>query len=109
MIIPQCQRRAHLALIARSIVDAGDTASMAAVVVQNLLDHMRRYAEVAHARCGRPPQIVQSPRLDMIAEPAVEYLLGPVPGREPSCTRSEEVIAASHARRAGNDVQRQRR
>ena len=50
MVVPQQQRGAHLALVARPIVNPRDAALVAALMVQNLLDDVRHDAEIGHAR-----------------------------------------------------------
>ena len=68
MISPHRQRSPHLSLVGTAIVDASRTGTVAGVVVQHGLDHMRLHAEVGHSRCHGATQIMQAPSLHFRAE-----------------------------------------
>src|SRR2546430_892856 len=52
--LPHRQCVADFALVRASVVNAAHARAMAGSMIQNLLDHMRRDADVAHARCDCP-------------------------------------------------------
>src|SRR5262245_43654555 len=95
MIFPQRQRGAHLALVARSVVDASNAAAMAAMMVEHLLDDVRLHPEVGHPRCNASPDVVQHPLTN--AGALIEIALAVDPAREPSrAMHTEQVITADH-------------
>jgi hypothetical protein len=82
VIGPQRQRSAHLALIARPVIDPCDARPVAALVIEHGLNNVRLHAEVGHASGDRPPYVVDSPAPYGVSKFLVEIGLG-VPMRQP--------------------------
>src|SRR5690349_10669361 len=57
--LPHRQRVARLALVWAAVVDARRSGAVAASMVEDLLDNVRRYSNIAHARGDGSPNIVQ--------------------------------------------------
>src|SRR5262249_13869662 len=70
--VPRRHRVLYRARILGFVVNAEDATLVAGLMIQNLFHHMRLNADVAHARGDRPSQIVQRPRLDLVAKPSIE-------------------------------------
>src|SRR5262249_3806118 len=76
MVGPQRKRGAHLALVARSVVDARRAARVAGLMAKDLLEDVRLLADVCQIGGAGAAEIVQRPRLHRLAEPSVEIALG---------------------------------
>ena len=58
---PQIEGTAHLVSIRAEIVDSGDAALVAGLMIQNLLDDVRLDTEFGHVSCGRSAEIMKPP------------------------------------------------
>src|SRR5262249_19243878 len=88
VILPQRQRVAHFALVTGPVVDARWSALVPGLMVEDLVDDVRRHADVGHLGGGAAPEIVRGP----VADPGalIERGLAPVPGGEATaCAASE--------------------
>jgi len=65
---PQVQRFALFLVVSRPVVDTGNAALVSADVINNRLDDVRLHAQLGHASCCRPPQIMQHPIRNGIAK-----------------------------------------
>ena len=109
MVAPQRQRGADFVRVRASVVDPDDTSPVAALVVKNLLDNVRRGGQIAESRCKRSAKVMQRPWHDAIAEPSVECSLGARPTGKPAVRAiAEKGIPTYHARNARDDAQRER-
>ena len=68
---PQIEGTAHLVSIRAEIVDSGDAALVAGLMIQNLLDDVRLHTKVGHVRCNRSTNVMQPPGhyLDLFVKP----------------------------------------
>src|SRR5262249_45502832 len=104
---PQGESIADLALVTAAIVDPGDAALVATLMVAHGLDNVRLDSDVGHDRRGRPSQIVNSPALDAAA--LIERRFALVPGgKAVGGARAEQQIAADELRHRANDGERHR-
>ena len=58
---PQIEGTAHLVSIRAEIVDSGDAALVAGLMIQNLLYDVRLHAKLGHVSCNRPTNVMQPP------------------------------------------------
>src|SRR5262245_54396840 len=82
VIGPTQQRLTHLPLILRTVIDAGDSAAVTAVVVQTRLDDVRVDTDIGHAGRDRSADVVDAPRFHAVTETPVEVLLAVAPRGE---------------------------
>jgi hypothetical protein len=75
VVIPHCHNLLNRDCVLRFIVNARNSTLVTALVVQERLDDMRLDPEVAQARCGCSPQIMQCPISNLIAQPRIELFL----------------------------------
>ena len=61
MLIPPRQRRRLLGSVGASIINTSNAALVAALMVKDLLDDVRRDADVGHAGRGRSAKVVNIP------------------------------------------------
>ncbi len=106
--MPRRQGVADLALVRASVVSAGDTGAMAAVVVEHGLDNVWLHAEVGQAGGDAAADVMNSPRGFGDARAFIERDLALHPTREAVGPRAEKLIAAHHLWHALDDVERGR-
>ena len=104
---PLFQCDAFLRLVTRAIIDPGNTGLMAADVVQDCFDDMRRRSGFGHARGHRAAQIVMRPMFDLgarVLDALIERRLADAPATErPSLSATEYELITFEPFRAGQN------
>ena len=119
MIGPSLECHALLRFIACAIINSADTALVAADVIENCFDDVRRRSGFGHVGCHRSAQIVMRPMLDLgasVPDAFVEGFFANTPAAErPTLPATEyEVIVTTaaavenglHGRHDRNDMAR---
>src|SRR5262249_14499813 len=109
VLAPTDQCRLHLVSIRGAIVNAGDASTVAAVVIERRLDHVRVDLDVTHAGGDGPSEVAQLPRLHGAIEATIELFPAVSPrGVSAGRARPEQVIALAERVHRANDLERRR-
>src|SRR5262249_32973885 len=105
MRFPSGERRAHLARIARPIVDSSDAGLGPAPVVEIRLEAVRRNPNVGHAGGNAAPDVVQGPRLGD-AGTLIECALFVPAGKTVRAECTKHMVTPKLSRRRSEDAER---
>src|SRR5262245_17537608 len=91
VVLPHCQRIAHLALVGAAVVDARRSALVPALMVENLLDDVRLHADIGHTSRNGPSDVVDLPTCH--AGPRIEGAFALDPTGETVAAHPEQRVA----------------
>src|SRR5262249_46344463 len=95
--------------IGAAVIDAGNTAAMAAEMVERGLDHVRLDADVSHFGRGRSANVMDAPWIHSAGETLVDFPLAPTPRSETNAGAIAKQPVARAARDRLDDLERGRR